>query len=233
MTGGILAALTIIVAVFASGVAFPGLENSQSLGSKQGNLTVLLMDAPVEVDELWMNITEVMVHKIGTDDNEDVPEGEEPEEGGWIQLDLAGVDKDDLMFNLLEYQINEGEDDKVLNLAGGFIDPGSYNKLRLNVTWAEARYYQYDENEELIVKENGYPDTVNQTLRVPPNKIEVITEFKITPDDPIVILIDMEPDLVGISKNGNLRPVIKATISQNGPEATIETIESTPTGGED
>ena len=77
MAAGVLVAITIIVAVFASGVTFPGLENSPSLGSEQGRLTILLMDAPVDVDELWITVTGVAVHKVGNEEVEVVVEGSE------------------------------------------------------------------------------------------------------------------------------------------------------------
>ena len=62
MAAGVLVGITIIVAVFASGITIPGLENNPSLGSEQGRLTVLLKDAPVAVDELWINMTGLEVH---------------------------------------------------------------------------------------------------------------------------------------------------------------------------
>ena len=70
MAAGVLVAVTINVAVLASGITFPG------IGIKTGRLTVLLTDAPVELDALMITITDLEVHKVG--------EGEE--EGGWINL---------------------------------------------------------------------------------------------------------------------------------------------------
>ena len=68
-----------------------------------------------------------------------------------------------------------------------------------------------------------------QTLKVPPKHIDIITEFTIDADYPVVVLIDMQPDWVSISHSGNLRPVMKATVSQSIPKDTqVETIE-TPT----
>ena len=66
VTAGFIVAITIIVAVFASGVKLPGLENNPSLGSEQGRLIVLLKDAPVELDRLMITISDLEVHKIGT-----------------------------------------------------------------------------------------------------------------------------------------------------------------------
>jgi len=232
MAAGILVAITIIVAVFASGVTFPSLENNPSLGSEQGRLTVLLMDAPVDVDELWITISSVAVHKVGNEEVEtSVEESEstvEDDDKGWITLDLSGVDEEDLTFDLLSYQINDDEDDKVLNLADDVIAEGTYNKIRLNVTEAEARYYQYTEGGELMTDETtGDPKYEAQPLKVPPNRIDVITKFTIDSAYPVVVLIDMQPDWVAISHSGNLRPVMKATVSQLPPaDAQIETIET-------
>jgi hypothetical protein len=136
LAAGFLAGILIIVAVFSSGVTFPSLVNNLQLENDQGNLTVLLIDAPVEVDQLWLNITEVMIHKISPEDSETVPEVEDSEEeeddDGWISLDLSGALNENgvIIFNLLEYQINGEEEDKVLNLADGLIKAGTYNKIR-------------------------------------------------------------------------------------------------------
>ncbi len=195
---GFLVAIIIIVAFFASGITLPGLENNPSLGSEQGRLTVLLMDAPVDVDELWINMTRLEVHKAGQD-----------EEGAWIPL----WDEDTkIEFNLLSYQ-----NYFVLELADVPIADGAYTKIRMYVTEAEAVY----------LNEDG---SVNKTtpLKVPPGKIDVITKFEIENYDHVYVLIDMQPDFVSISNSGNLKPVLKATISERLPEVKIETIE-TPT----
>jgi len=185
---GVLAAITIIVAVFASGVTPPGLENNPSLGSEQGRLTVLLKDAPVAVDELWINMTRLEVHKAGQDGGE----------GTWLPL----WDEDTkIEFDLLAYQ-----NDFVLELVDIPIADGNYTKIRMNVTEAEAVY----------LNEDG---TVNKTttLRVPSGKIDVITKFEIENYDHVYVLIDMEADWVAISNSNNLRPVMKATISEQDP----------------
>ena len=180
MSAGVLVAITIIVAIFASGVTFPGLENNPSLGSKTGRLTVLLMDAPVQLKELKITINDLEVHRVG--------EGE----GEWINL----IYDDGIEFNLLEYQ-----NGNTLNLADEEIDVGTYNKIRIYVSEAEA----------------VYSDDKTVTLRVPPGKIDVITEFELFEGGSKVVLIDMEPDWVAISNSGNLRPVLKATISEGIP----------------
>ena len=229
MAAGVLVAITIIVAVFASGITLPASENNPSLGSEQGRLTVLLMDAPVDVDELWITVTGVAVHKVGGVEAEvgveQVETNAEGDTEGWITLDLPGVDKADLTFDLLEYQINGEPDDKVLNLADDIIAKGNYNKIRLSVSSAEAWYYEYDEEGNIVMVDDEPSVAEKQTLKVPPNHIDVIKKFTIDPAFPVVVLVDMQPDWVAISHSGNLRPVMKATVSQYIPDASVETIE--------
>jgi len=174
MAVGVLLAITIIIAVFASGITLPNQE------TKTGRLTVLLTDAPVDLDELMITITDLEVHQVG--------EGEA--EGEWISL----IQDANIEFNLLEYQ-----NGKKLELASQDIDIGSYNKIRMFVSKAFAVYKETDSQ---------------VPLNVPPGKIDVITEFELVEDGSKVVLIDMEPDWVAISKSGNLRPTLKASISE-------------------
>jgi len=188
VAAGVLIAITIIVAVISSGIQLPSTKN------ETGRLTVLLKDAPVEVDELWITVTGLEVHRVGDDD------------GGWLPIDFSTL-TDELTFNLLEYQ-----DEKVLDLADVEIAVGTYNKIRMNVTEAEAWYY-------LEVDENGAPineESIDKVeLKVPSDRIDVITRFNITAAENVVVLIDMQPDWVSISKSNNLRPVLKASVSQS------------------
>lgn len=176
VAAGFLVAITIIVAVFAAGIQLPSQE------VRTGRLTVLLKDDPVELAELWINITDLGVHRVGGED------------GGWITLDFSG-EADFLYFDLLEYQ-----DNKVLDLASVEIATGTYNKIRMMIETAKA------------IKTN---DEIIDPLKVPPGHIDVITKFDITNGENVVVLIDMQPDWVAISKNNNLRPVLKASISQS------------------
>lgn len=179
MAAGVLLAITIIIAVFASGITLPNQE------IKTGRLTVLLTDAPVDLDELLITITDLEVHQVG--------EGEA--EGEWINI----IQDANIEFNLLEYQNGD-----TLFLGSVEIAIGKYNKIRMNVSEAEAFF-----TEEAI--NAGYE---NGPLKVPPGKIDVITEFELVEDGSKVVLIDMEPDWVAISKSGNLRPTLKASISE-------------------
>ena len=176
VAAGFLVAITIIVAVFAAGIQLPRTK------IETGRLTVLLKDAPVELAELWINITDLGVHRV------------DGEDGGWITLDFSG-EADFLYFDLLEYQ-----DDKVLDLASVEIVTGTYNKIRMTIENANA------------IKTNG---DIIDPLEVPPGHVDVITKFDIENGQNVVVLIDMEPDWVAISENNNLRPVLKASISQS------------------
>lgn len=194
VAAGFLVAITIIVAVFASGITLPSQE------IKTGRLTVLLIDAPVELDRLVINITDLEVHQVNP-------------EGIWIPL----LEENDfpIIFNLLDYQ-----DGASLNLASVDIETGTYNKIRMLVSNATA-YYTAEENDP------GVP------LKVPSGKIDVITEFELKDGGSKIVTIDMEPDWVHI-KNNNLRPVLKASISEEPlPPPPIETLEPQTNSGED
>ncbi|PVX25567.1 MAG: hypothetical protein CW716_07785, partial [Candidatus Bathyarchaeum sp.] len=171
IAAGIIIAVTIIVAVFASGIRLPTTQIDI------GRLTVLLKDAPVDVDELWITITELEVHKTG-------------ENAGWIPIDFL-QDQENVTFNLLEYQ-----DEEVLNLADIEISSGNYTKIRMSVIKAQAWYYQEAQETEQEIEKID--------LKVPSGKIDVITKFTITGGENVVVLIDMEPDYVSISHSNNL-----------------------------
>ena len=197
MAFGILVAITIISAVFVSGIQLPGFQ------AETGRLSIYLKDAPVEVDALWINMTELEVHKADG-------------EGKWIPINITDTfeeGEDYLEFDLLKYQ-----NKTVLELANASVITGAYNKIRLTVTGAEAWYW----NETVTVDEvTGYPDEVNMTtqpLRVPPNRIDVIIDFTIDTVNAVIVTIDMQPEWIAISNSGNLRPVMKATVEYNEVE---------------
>lgn len=178
VAAGFLVAVTIIIAVFASGITLP----SQKV--RTGRLIVLLTDAPVDLYQLNVTITDLEVHKVGQDG----------EDGEWIPLI-----EEEITFDLLKYR---GGD--TLNLASVEIDAATYNKIRMYVSEAN---YSYTEDPA-----NPVP------LRVPPGKIDVITEFELAEGGTRIVTIDMEPDWVAISKSNNLRPILKATIAEVLPE---------------
>jgi hypothetical protein len=206
MAAGIVIAITIIVAIFASGITLPGQEPPgiafPNQEDRTGRLTILLKDAPVAVDELWINMTGLEVHKVGQDD----------EAGGWMPL---WDENTKISFDLLIYQ-----NDILLELVDVAIAQGNYTKIRMNVTEAEAWYYQEDES----IKKTP--------LKVPSGKIDVIAKFEIKNYDHVNVLVDMEPDWIAISKNNNLRPVLKATISEK-PLVESEIVEPTTIIGDE
>ena len=196
MALGILAAITIIGAVFVSGIQLPGIQ------AQTGKLNIYLKDAPVEVDALWINITALEVHKTGDADGK----------GEWIQIDISNTfepEQDYLEFDLLKYR-----DQAVLELAQAEAYTGTYNKIRVTVTGAETWSWD-EEDEELEVDDDLYPvndeDFTTSPLRVPPNRIDVIIDFYIETAGEVTVTIDMQPDWIAIH-NGNLRPVMKATV---------------------
>jgi hypothetical protein len=230
---GCLLALTIIALVFASGITLPSSENNQStfentknLATNQGKLTILLMDAPVQVDELWINVTGVEVHKTTT--QSETEDQNQENDNGWISIDLSGADPNELVFDLLKYRLeNEGDNNILLNLASGETAEGTYNKIRIQINNATARYYLRDENGDIVTDTQTANPVIekDQPLKIPSNRIDVITKFTIDSQNPVIVLIDMQPDWIAISKSGNLRPVMKATVSQQNPtNAEIETI---------
>jgi hypothetical protein len=179
MAAGFLIAITIIVAVLASGITLP----SQVI--KTGRLTVLIKDAPVDLDHLIITISELEGHKVGTEENSD---------GEWISLLESGDTIPD--FDLLAYQ-----SDNTLELTSIDIPAGSYNKIRLYVSSA---YADYSEDSE---REDG-------PVNVPSHKIDVIAKFELKEGGTRIVTIDMEPDWVAISKSNNLRPTLKASVSE-------------------
>lgn len=113
VTVGVIVAMTIILAVFASGVQLPTVK------AKTGTLTVLLTDAPTELDHL--NITISSLSALNVDDTEE----------NWV--DLAFVDdKDSVYFDLLSlYNVT-------MELSSQDIPVGNYTKLRMKIENANA-----------------------------------------------------------------------------------------------
>jgi len=187
LVAGVAIATFIIAAVFASGIQLPTNTEtpSQGIHSDMGCLTVLLKDAPAEVDELWITITDLAVHRVGNDESE----------GGWVPVDFTTAVGSTLTFDLLRYQ-----DGETLELSEVELEVGNYSKIRMSVLEATATYY--GEEDEIV------------PLKVPSGHIDVITKFNITATEDVVVLIDMIPDKVKISNSNNLSPTLKADIYQ-------------------
>jgi hypothetical protein len=182
MAAGVLIAITIIFAVFASGITLPRMEK------KTGILTVLLTDAPVDLESLYLTISGLEVHRVADED---------AGEGVWETLVGEGDDPIP-RFDLLTLQ-----DGNTLKLASESISAGTYNKIRLYIS---------DDPEEvpqaIYEDEENYPDNPYK-LNVPSNKIDVITNFTLEEGEAETVLLDMQPDYVAISNSGNLRPIVK------------------------
>ncbi len=214
VAAGFLVAITIIVAVFASGITLPSSVSNPRLASEQGKLTVLLIDAPVEVDALWIKLTAVEVHKVGDGDGE------------WITIDIQDeIDTKNPGGDYLEFDLLQYQNGKELTLTEAETYTGTYNKIRLTVTGAEA--WSWNEEEIEFYNGEGYPvkeedseeiseDVKIRPLRVPPNRIDVIIDFTIEAEGEVTVTLDMQPDLIAISHNDNLRPVMKATVEYEG-----------------
>ena len=111
-SAGFLIAITIILAVFASGIQLPTVK------AKTGTLTVLLTDAPADLKHL--NITIDSLAALNVDDPED-----------WIDLSLVGEDEE-VYFDLLAlYNVT-------MELSTQEISPGNYTKLRMTIKTANA-----------------------------------------------------------------------------------------------
>ena len=107
----------------------------------------------------------------------------------WV--DLAFVKSvSEVSFNLLALQ------DVVMNLSLTEIPPGNYTMIKMHVKAANATF----------------ADGNTTILKVPSEHIKVIVHFEIVAGEDTTVLLDMEADWVAISKSGNLRPVLKATV---------------------
>jgi hypothetical protein len=107
---GFLVAITIILAVFASGIQLPTVK------AKTGTLTVLLTDAPTDLEHLNITISSLSAHNV--DEN-------------WIELNFVG-DKESVYFDLLAlYNVT-------MELSSQEIPVGNYTKLRMKIETANA-----------------------------------------------------------------------------------------------
>lgn len=116
---GVLAAVIIIVSIFASGLQIPlGSNNQGQIGSNMGTLSVSIKDAPVDLKELWITIDSLYVQSAQDDK--------------WVELTLDADQP--VEFDLLTLE------DTSLKLSQEAISVGDYSKIRLGVTSAIATY---------------------------------------------------------------------------------------------
>jgi hypothetical protein len=110
---GVVAAIVIIAAVFASGIEFPNSGANQ----KTGMLSVSIMDAPADLAHLNVTINGIYVQNDTGD--------------SWIKLDFTGS-VSSVYFDLLSLK-NVAKD-----LSTSLIPVGNYSKIRLDVAAANA-----------------------------------------------------------------------------------------------
>ena len=113
-------------------------------------------------------------------------------DGNWYNLTLK---TEPFYFDLLSLQ------DVSETLSETEIPAGNYTMIRMHVLTANATY----------------PDGSVADLRVPSDTIKVLLKphLSLDSDDQITVLIDLQPEdfnSIAISKNLNLRPVIKAVV---------------------
>ncbi len=110
---GIIAAILIVAAIFASGIEFPRFSPS----SKTGTLSVSIMDAPADLINLNVTLNALYVHN---EDND-----------SWIQLNFTGG-VNSVYFDLLALNNITKE------LSTTSFAVGNYSKIRLDVSAANA-----------------------------------------------------------------------------------------------
>jgi hypothetical protein len=166
-------------------------SSSPSIGSASGNLRVLLTDAPMDlsnVEAVNVTIDEVLVYPAMTDSEEPVP------------ISLSGTDYagEGATLNLLE--LVNGE--KAL-LGEAIVDPGFYEKVRMNISYGE-----------LLIDDDGEDSTeaIVEELKIPSGKVGVETPFEIQDGYTTFLTLDFDAaKSVHVNENPNkyiLRPVI-------------------------
>jgi hypothetical protein len=189
-TIGILTVLLMLVSGCTSGTS--RLEQTSAIA---GRLIVNITDAPSapEIDEIWLTITGVQVHVAGDGEND----------GEWKDLDLIddGVaPPDESRFDLLKL-VNGSQ----AELAVGFLDPGKYTQLRMDVKLVELHLKGSDPKD---YEEAKLPSTV----------LKFVHPFEIVNGGDTELLFDFDA-LKSVNETGNgkymFKPVIKvATINQ-------------------
>jgi hypothetical protein len=107
----------------------------------------------------------------------------------WIKLNFTGG-LDRVYFDLLALS-NLSKD-----LSTSPMPVGNYSKIRLSIESANATL----------------EDETTMNLTVPPGHIDITVSFRINAEKTTNVLIDMQTDSTSISKKGNLKPVLKATV---------------------
>jgi hypothetical protein len=127
---GILVAVLVIAGIVTSGINFPSLR-LPSIVSERGTLVIKLTDAPVDLENLFVNISRLEAHRVG--DNETWMDLSFVNETSWVYVDILALENVTMDLSITE------------------ISPGNYTKLRMFVTSANAIFTNGDPPEELIV----------------------------------------------------------------------------------
>lgn len=206
-TIGILTAVLMVVA---------GCALVEQTSAKTGRLIVNITDYPAapEIDQVWLTITGVQVHIAG--------DGEGEDDGEWKDLPLVDPVDGKVKFDLLEFF--DGSQEKV---AVGYLEPGKYTQLRMDVKLVQLHLEgEYDDDENPILHEAKLPSDV----------LKFIHPFEIVKGGDTELLFDFDA-LKSVVVTGNaaaenqtyiFKPVVKVT-TINQP-FQISTRSPLPTG---
>ena len=127
---GILVAVLVIAGIVTSGINFPSLR-LPSIVSERGTLVIKLTDAPVDLENLFVNISRLEAHRVG--DGETWIDLSFDNGAPWVYVDILALRNVTMDLSITE------------------ISPGNYTKLRMFVTSANATFTNGDPPKELIV----------------------------------------------------------------------------------
>jgi len=119
------------------------------------------------------------------------------DQDSWISLGVTATH-----FDLLTLQ------DQTLDITQMQLQSGHYNKIRLIIEAASCIF------------NNGAEEI---PLTVPPDHIDIIINAQITAGTTTQVVIDIQPDTVSISTTHNLKPVLKAEVTQVTPSPSPST----------
>lgn len=183
--------LTMMIGIFSFFLLSCDSSTYVSFDSGKGNFRLLITDAPMDltnVEAVNVTIDEVLIYPAMMDDEQPVP------------ISIAGTDYagDEATLNLLE--LVNGE--KAL-LGQAVVDPGLFEKLRLNISYGE-----------LLIDDDGddSTDPIVESLVIPSGKVDVDTPFEVQDGFTTFLTIDFDAaKSVHVNENPNkyiLRPVI-------------------------
>jgi len=184
---GILTVLLTVAAGFAS---------CDQTSATAGRLIVNITDAPSapDINQVWLTITGVQVHVAGSEDTEE--EQENGNGGEWKDLPLVGAVNGKLKFDLLQFF-----DDTYEKVAVGFLDPGKYTQLRMDVELVELHI-------------DGEGELVFHDAKLPSDVLKFVHPFEIVKGGDTELLFDFDA-LKSVVLTGKdtyiFKPVVKVT----------------------